>query len=54
MHRYKDKEKETLPKLGKCETLHKYHGNYIFITIFNKVKGVPIGNKINEQQSNNS
>jgi hypothetical protein len=47
MHKYKDKEKETLPRLRKRETLHKYHGNYIFIMIFNKVRGVPIGNKIN-------
>jgi hypothetical protein len=38
MHRYKDKKKETLPRLGKCETLHKYHGNYIFIMIFNRYK----------------
>jgi hypothetical protein len=30
------------------KTLHKYHGNYIFVVIFDKVSGVPIGNKINE------
>jgi hypothetical protein len=48
MHRYKDKEKETLPTMGKYATLHKYHGNYIFVMIFKKFSGVPSGNKINE------
>jgi hypothetical protein len=48
IHRYKDKEKETLPTLGKYETLHKHHGNCIFVMIFKKVSGVPSGNKINE------
>jgi hypothetical protein len=48
MHRYKDKEKETLPTIWKYETLHKHPGNYIFVMIFNQVTGVPSGNKINE------
>ena len=54
MHRYKDKEIETLPTLGKCATLHKHHGNYIFVMIFNKVSGVQSGIKINEQKCKNS
>jgi hypothetical protein len=46
MHRYKAKEKETLPRLYKCETLHKYHGNYIFVMIFNQTVVYQLGIKL--------